>query len=593
MEHEIIPQNLAITAMRASGYRDTAYALAELIDNSIQAGEGVNEQTAVELLCVDRVTLVSTRQTRRLHRLAVYDNASGMDAATLRMALQFGNGTRLTPDRRRGIGKFGMGLPNASISQCKRVDVWTWEKGKVLTSHLDVEEIEKKKQKEVPAPQPAELPKEWRRLIRDKVGPHGTLVVWSQLDRVKWKGSRALLDNAEFLIGRIYRHFINDGRAVIRLAAFEEDKATPEIDRDVLPNDPLYLMVRTSAPPPFHDRPAFDPYDDVTLTVKHNGVEHPVHVRYSLAKPEARSAGGSSAFGGHAVRNQGISVVRADRELEMNNSFDIRYDPRERWWGVEVAFGPELDDVFGVTNNKQAATAFHSMDLDEDAKAEGVSPGEYRERLEEAGDPRLAIYELSARLRNILDRVLRPKIKQMKEGSRTKGSPVPPAGAAELDATRAIHKRREELGIEGASDRQEEQQPEGERSSAIKKVLVEGGTPEPEAEGIAVEWARSHCKVLFQEAEVSGSVFFDVKLTGGTIIIQINTRHPASEHFYNLLQKGNEETDSPELKALKLILGAWGRLEDEAGDARKRRLEIVRADWGRLAEDFLNEAASD
>ena len=33
----IIPPELAVKAMRDSGYRNTAYALAELIDNSIQA----------------------------------------------------------------------------------------------------------------------------------------------------------------------------------------------------------------------------------------------------------------------------------------------------------------------------------------------------------------------------------------------------------------------------------------------------------------------------------------------------------------------------------------------------------------------------
>ena len=56
----------------------------------------------------------------------------------LTMALEFGNGMRLAD--RSGIGRFGMGLPNASISQCRRVDIWTWQAGpdNAVHSYLDV-----------------------------------------------------------------------------------------------------------------------------------------------------------------------------------------------------------------------------------------------------------------------------------------------------------------------------------------------------------------------------------------------------------------------------------------------------------------------
>ena len=35
MTHDIIPARLAIEAMRDSGYRDAAHALAELVDNAV------------------------------------------------------------------------------------------------------------------------------------------------------------------------------------------------------------------------------------------------------------------------------------------------------------------------------------------------------------------------------------------------------------------------------------------------------------------------------------------------------------------------------------------------------------------------------
>src|SRR5262249_6490107 len=151
--------------------------------------------------------------------------------------------------------------------------------------------------------------------------------------------------------------------------------------------------------------------------------------------------------------------------------------------------------------------------------------------------------------------------KQMKEGSQKKGSVAPPTGSAEQEATRAITKRRQELGDKGRSDR-EEKLPEAERQETLTQELVKTGVPEPEAKEIAVEWVDHNYKVLFQEADIPGQVFFDVKPTAGTIIININTRHPAHEHFFGLLRKEGAEADSPELKALKLILSAWGRLED-------------------------------
>ena len=75
-----------------------------------------------------------------------------MNVAELRRALQFGNGGRLND--RSGIGRFGMGLPNSSISQARRVDVWSWQDGKAnaIHSYLDVSEIEDGRLQNVQSP---------------------------------------------------------------------------------------------------------------------------------------------------------------------------------------------------------------------------------------------------------------------------------------------------------------------------------------------------------------------------------------------------------------------------------------------------------
>ena len=145
--HPYIPQKLAVRSMRDNGYKNTAYALAELIDNSFQAIERVQEfdpthDGEIEIVIIEQRERVAERQRRRPVRIAVVDNGCGMTGDELRNALQFGNGSHLND--RKGIGRFGMGLPNSTISQCRRADVWTWKAGhkKALTSYLDLDEIE-------------------------------------------------------------------------------------------------------------------------------------------------------------------------------------------------------------------------------------------------------------------------------------------------------------------------------------------------------------------------------------------------------------------------------------------------------------------
>ena len=76
-----------------------------------------------------------------------------------------------------------------------------------------------------------------------------------------WRTSKALIDNSEELIGRMYRYWIDDGRVSIILKNFLHEKPEQVLqERRAKPNDPLYLMANTSCPAPFDTRthvPAF------------------------------------------------------------------------------------------------------------------------------------------------------------------------------------------------------------------------------------------------------------------------------------------------------------------------------------------------
>ncbi|UST68613.1 ATP-binding protein [Pseudomonas moraviensis] len=585
MTFPIIPQNLSISAMRSSGYRDTAHALAELIDNSVQSGQESGKLTEVELICIDEAPIGGRR---RLSRLAVFDNAAGMDPILLRKALQFGNGTRLDPKHQKGIGKFGMGLPNSSISQCKRVDVWSWQKGIVHHVYLDVGEIQNGTMTEVPAPVVSAIPAEWLSLIAGEVESQGTLVVWSQLDRVTWKQSTTLLRHTEFIAGRVYRHFINKKSVRIRFAAYEL-KATQHVsifESYVRPNDPLYLMSGTNAPAPFDQKPAFDLFGQpLIFSVGHKGEEHKVTIRASVCKPEARREGGTKPIGQHAQKNQGISVVRSGRELEMNHSFINSYDSRERWWGIEVEFEPGLDDVFGVSNNKQAATGFLRLSFEEDADAESLTVRQYQEMLELDHDPRLPMYQISREIEKLLSS-MRTHVAKMREGDRVQGQKERPENKAEKAATDSVTRRRDRVGDTGRSDKGEELS-ESDRTKELTTDIIHDGVDDKTAHNIAVDYVTKKIKFRFKHADVSGQTLFDVSTAGGLILVTLNTRHPVHARLFEVLRV-DDHHDLQYAKNVLSLVAAWARMEDEAPSEKMRlAIEEVRLQWGRMAMDFF------
>jgi hypothetical protein len=197
--YRIVSPTLTVKAMRDSGYKNTAYALAELIDNSIDATAEL-----VEVFACEAPVKVESRTSYRVERIAVLDNGEGMDPPTLRRALKYGDGRGADPTR---IGRFGMGLPNSSMSQCTRLDVWSWKNGPANAMHtyLSLEQIETGQVDDVPEPTHQPLPDYWQDLS-EGLGSTGTLVVWSELDRVNWYGAAATLRNTADLIGRIYRY---------------------------------------------------------------------------------------------------------------------------------------------------------------------------------------------------------------------------------------------------------------------------------------------------------------------------------------------------------------------------------------------------
>lgn len=594
---EIIPPELAVRAMRDSGYRNTAYALAEIIDNAVQA-----DATTVELICAESQELVNERTRRRISAIGVMDNGHGMSPETLRLALQFGNGTHLND--RKGIGRFGMGLPNSSISQCRRLEVWTWQNGpdNAMYSYLDVDQIEGRRLFSVPMPIHEPLPELWRRRSQ-ALSTTGTLILWTNFDdhRLTWRGAPATLRNTESIVGRMYRKFIDSGKLTIRLLALLDDQST--YDESVRVNDPLYLMRNSSTPAPFDKEPMFQSWGDEgadeEFAITYDGQVHNVTVRMSWAKPETvpddRSDRGAKPYGKHAAKNIGVSIVREGRELDLDPAWTNSYDPTERWWGVEVEFPSTLDEVFGVTNTKQSATIFSNMaqfDWKSDALP-GESHSEFRSRLQQDGDPRALLLPIVEHIHQQIQQA-RGLLKRQTAGRRTKKERHDKPSVEDLATSK--FKERADQGHETVADREEFTQDDA--KSFEEDLKTDKQYRDDVAEEIARATLSRKRKVVFVTKAMEGYAFFNVEhKQGGLTVIVFNTNHPFYDQLIESLepQIGDDETDSDLLDrvhkaadTLELLFAAWARYEMEEVRQQTRLFE-TRQEWGKMARFFLTE----
>ena len=351
-DYHIFGGSKFIESMRSSGYRDTSYAIGELIDNSIDAGA-----KNIEIVCQEKMNPSSRRAS--LNAIAVLDDGQGMTAEELRSSLLFGDGTR--GSKSNEIGKYGMGLPNSSLSQCKMVEVYSWKNSSdPHYSYIDIDEVKAGK-RIIPIAKSKKIPDVWKNAVKNISKKSGTLVVWSSLDRCSWVTSRKIIEHSQFLIGRIYRKFLDQKEIVIHMTTYKIDDKERKIEKKstpMLPNDPMYLMTTTSTPEPWNEEAMFKPdtIPEEEYKIDYDDEEHLIKVRYSIEKDSLRTGSkdlGGTKVGQHARKNMGVSILRADREIVLDTTLFTSSDPRDRWMGVEIEVPPALDLLVGLTNNKQ------------------------------------------------------------------------------------------------------------------------------------------------------------------------------------------------------------------------------------------------
>lgn len=390
----IVNPALFIESLKSAGYKSTYNAIAEIVDNSIDA-----QAKDIFILGEQRV---AANKEKKIVSFAFLDNGKGMDLNTLANCLCVGyhEGDNKT---RKLMGRFGVGLPQASMFVCDRVEVFSWQNG-IETCHkvvLDAEETKKHNLDVLDPPIPVSIPDKYSKFINWKsdekefnFSEHGTLVVWTKCTAVDHKKWNTCMNHMSEDLGRKYRYFLADGTTTISMI-----EITSQSYQKILPNDPLYLMIPSQECMP-HDiqrlidnnyssmeyskingftEPMFEIYkvdeespDVVVLPIRYEYndqiKEGSVTIKYSVVKDKYYSKGalrtdrkpGQLPYGksSRLTNNTGISIVRNNRELDFDDfGFYNNYNvPEYRWWGIEISFNSDMDNAFGISNNKQSVS---------------------------------------------------------------------------------------------------------------------------------------------------------------------------------------------------------------------------------------------
>lgn len=595
----------AIESQRKSGYKNTARAAREIVDNAYEVGA---EHVWALFKRPSEDTRSKGQRRDAVSAIAFIDDGPGMIPEMARYALSWGGGTRF--DDPTGIGRFGFGLPNSSINQTRRVEVYS------RTSPSDpwqrvVLDITPEKLKNIPAsglvtvdpPESSELPDFVIEFLQKKKIKleHGTVVVWDKPDRLTARSAAKLRELMLDDFGVVYRNLLDDFKL--------------EVDGTLVKKvDPLFLTPDAM----FYAKPEDGGAEcnfDRELTVKYyrdpeTGAQHLDLLTSVEEVREARKAANVEAIGTISVRisrfpygfaaetidgkmvekespvykrlqirkkRRGMSYIRAGREIETLDNFPTTASDKSNglgdWptlqgyalhWGVEVRFTPALDEAFGIGNDKQT-----------------VNPIEDFWRVLEAAEVDKAVREEQ-----------RFQTQERKKDSRRKAQEEATNTDAPHPASEAASEAEAAMGRSQPLPDDRVQESKEKFEEAVEKEAKEKNIPRDEAEeAVKREAARKKYAIKFFEAE--GGVFFKPDFGNGMQrIAMINTAHPFFKSFYSQLAS----LDDPRPRhAVELLLLALAKAELAAGSNVKKVLEHQReSEWSpflKLGYGILDELA--
>ncbi|SDY43403.1 ATP-binding protein [Eubacterium barkeri] len=156
-----------MNSLRSLGYTFES-AIADLVDNSIGAG---SQNINIELNTIEEPYII------------ISDDGHGMDEEELFEAMRYGS-TDPDDDRKDSdLGRFGLGMKSASLSQCRKLTVASKKNGKISCCGWDIDHVIDKQEWSVLMYDQCEI----RRLPEiDRISElaHGTFLLLQNFDRI-------------------------------------------------------------------------------------------------------------------------------------------------------------------------------------------------------------------------------------------------------------------------------------------------------------------------------------------------------------------------------------------------------------------------
>lgn len=537
---KIVNAAMYIEALKSSGYKSTYNAIAEIVDNSIDA-------EADDIFIIGEQKVAGNGE-KKIVSFGFLDNGHGMDYATLKDCLTIGFTTN---QQRKGMGRFGVGLPQASIFVCDHVEVYSWQNGieNCKRVHIDVDEVKENNLNEIADPISCEIPNEYKQFIkwhgekRDfDFSEHGTLVIWTKCTTVDHKKWNTCVGHMSEDLGRKYRYFLANGSKRIYMIEMVSKK-----EEEMLPNDPLYLMTPSQECVPAdlsvfgengYDSKRYDensgyteslfepfkPTEDSTGVVElpinyEDGDEiktGTVTIKYSVVKKKYYSKNdlktetkpGSLPYGKSPRLNNniGISIVRNEREIDFGSFgfFNYYNVPDYRWWGIEISFHSDLDSAFGISNNKQYVN---------------LKPMSKQEMADVSSD------ELKSVWHQLADEILPTIVEMTNRNSAIRSEEMKIDDPTPQESSEIATQVDLETG-----DEEEELEliPEEQKVEEATEQLIKEGNEEP-SESQVKKLIDSGVRVTIVHNKTKMDSFVDYSFAAGTLSIILNANHPFYE----------------------------------------------------------------
>lgn len=311
---------------RAIGYSIEA-AIADIIDNSVTAKAG---RVDIDFFPIGEAYI------------SILDDGCGMSEERLVSAMQYGSKDPLDEREEYDLGRYGLGMKTASLSQCRILTVITKQNGVVSGAQWNLDHVKKAESWSLIILDDAEFNKY---PSYDKLASleNGTLVIWQDLDKFAI-GENDIAEAFSRKMALIREHL---ALVFHRYLSGEQGLKKLDIRMNELSIDPH---------DPFLSKKSTQLMDEETIIVRGSKVKVKPYILPHVSKltqKELKALGGKEGL----RKQQGFYVYRNKRLLVWGTWFRLmRQGDLSKLARVQVDIPNSLDDLWTLDIKKSTAT---------------------------------------------------------------------------------------------------------------------------------------------------------------------------------------------------------------------------------------------